>query len=231
MLKRVALFAILTLFCATAALAAPGAKGADNSLPFYGGVQKTPAEQENDRRTVAEAIRRAGGQGKAVELVMGDGWASLKNGDPVTAIKYFNLAWLIEPKNPDVLWGFAAALNQQRKFPPALQLFETARQLSPKNARLLADYGYAWISKGALSDNTPDERTVSFAKALDLLAQAEALDPSNPMIFSNRAVVRYLQGRYVEAWKSVDQAEAIVPGSVDPKFLRDLEARMPRPQR
>lgn len=231
MFKRAAFIALAFVLCATAAQAAPAGRVADNSLPFYGGVKKTPAEQENDNRIVAEAIRRAGSKDKAVELALGDGWASLKKGDAVTAIKYFNLAWIIEPKNPDVVWGFAAALNQQRKFPPALSLFETARKQSPKNARLLADYAYAWISKAALADATPDERMASYAKAHDLLNQAEALDPANPMIYANRATISYLTGRYVEAWQNVDKAEAIRPGSVDRKFLADLESRMPRPKR
>jgi hypothetical protein len=42
-------------------------------------------------------------------------------------------------------------------------------------------------------------------------------------------MIRYFQARYREAWAEVDKAEALAPGSVDQRFLRDLSARLPRP--
>ncbi|OIO01985.1 MAG: hypothetical protein AUJ49_06910 [Desulfovibrionaceae bacterium CG1_02_65_16] len=226
---RFVLSAILSVSLAGVALAAPAAPQPDDSIPFFGGVKKNLAQQEHDKQTVAEAIRRAGSKQNAIDLVMQSGWTKLKSGDARTAIKYFNLAWLIEPKNPDVLWGFGAALNQQRKFEPSLKLFELARQQKPNEAGLLADYAYAWISKGAIGDNGVDQREASFAKALELLDASQKLNPRNPMLYSNRAMLRYFQARYLDAWREVDKAEALAPGSVDPRFLRDLSARMPRP--
>jgi len=236
--RRAVLSAVLSsLLClagvalAASALAAPAAAPEpDNSIPFFGGVNKTPAQQEHDRQTVAEAVRRAGSKENAIAVVMQSGWTKLKSGDAETAIKYFNLAWLIEPKNPDVLWGFGAALNQQRKFEPALKLFELARRQKPNEAGLLADYAFAWISKGAIGDNDVAQREASFAKALQLLDESQKLNPRNPMVYGNRAMLRYFQARYLEAWREVAKAEALTPGSVDPRFLRDLSARMPKPK-
>jgi tetratricopeptide (TPR) repeat protein len=223
------LFAVVLLCCAGVGQAAPAAPEPD-FVPFFGGIKKTPAQQEHDHQVVAEAIRRAGSREQAVTLVLQSGWAKLKSGEAETAIKYFNLAWLIEPSNPDVLWGFGASLNQQRKFEPALRLFELARQQKPKEAALLADYAYAWISKGALADKGVDQREASFAKALELLDQSEKLNPGNPIIYSNRAMLRYFQVRYLDAWHQVAKAEALAPHSINPMFLRDLSARMPRPK-
>jgi len=219
--------ALLLALCATLALAAPVV---DDTQPFFGGGEKTPAQQDADKKAVAEAIKRAGSPEKAFNLVLQNGWAQLKKGDSATGIKYFNLAWLLYPKSPDVLWGFAAALTQQQKFDEALLLFERANQLKPRDSGLLADYGYACIWKGASGDKTPDQRNVFFSRALLLLQQAEALQPKNPMIYNNRAIVRFFQARYAEAWHEVARSEAIAPGSVDPQFLRDLSARMPRPK-
>jgi len=231
MFKRTALCALLLLCAAAAALAAAPVAGAvaDDSLPFFGGVQKTPAQQEHDRQVVAEAIRRAGSRQNAEAMALQSGWAKLKAGDAVTAIKYFNLAWLIEPRNPDVLWGFGAALNQQHKFAPALEIYEQARRAKPGDAALLADYAYAWLSKGAMADESVEQRTASFGKALALLDDSQKLNPRNPMLYANRAMIRYFQARYREAWAEVDKAEALAPGSVDQRFLRDLSARLPRP--
>jgi len=230
MFKRVALIALVFVFCATAALAAQPAPMVDDSLPFFGGVAKTPAQQDHDKAVVAEAIKRAGSQEKAVQLVLQSGWTHLKGGDSPTAIKYFNLAWLIKPENPDVLWGFGAALGQQRKVDDSLRLYERAKAQKPGDGALLADYAYGYIAKGAMADKTPAARNTSFENALKLLAQAETLTPKNPLIYSNRAIVQYFKGQYAEAWKGVAQAEAIAPGSVDPKFLNDLSAKMPRPK-
>ena len=233
MLKRIALLFVLAMFCAGAGLpiapALAAAPAPDDSIPFFGGVKKTPEQQEHDKRIVGEAIRRAGSQEKAEAVALQSGWVKLKAGDATTAIKYFNLAWLIEPKNPDVLWGFGAALNQQRKYPPALKLFEMARKQMPDNADMLADYGYAWLSKGAMSDETVEQRTVSFNNALALLDASQKINPRNPMLYGNRAMIRFFQARYLEAWAEVDKAQALDPESVDQRFLRDLSGRMPRP--
>lgn len=235
MMKRIALLFVLAMFCAGAALpAAPAwaaAPAPDDSIPFFGGVRKTPEQQEHDKRIVGEAIRRAGSQDRAESMALQSGWTTLKAGDAATAIKYFNLAWLIAPKNPDVLWGFGAALNQQRKFAPALKLFEMARKQMPDNADMLADYGYAWLSKGATADETVSERATSFNNALALLEASQKINPRNPMLYGNRAMIRFFQARYLEAWREVDKAQALDPESVDPRFLRDLSARMPRPQK
>jgi len=228
MLKRAALIAVVSVFCATAAFAAKPV--VDNTLPFFGGGVKNQAQLETDSKVVGEAIQRAGSREKAVDMALDGGWTQLKAGDTVTAIKYFNLAWLLSPENPDVFWGFAASLGRQGKFDESLRLFERAKSQKPNDAALLADYGFTWISKGAVSDKTASQRNVSFERALSLLNQSEALQPSNPMISGNRAMVFFFQGRYAEAWQNVDRAEKLVPGSVDPRFLRDLSAKMPRPK-
>jgi len=231
MFKRVAqpfVFAALLLaLCATLALAAPVV---DNTLPFFGGGERTPAQQDADKTFVEEMTKLAGSREAAAEDAMLRGWALLKKGDAITAMKRFNQAWLLTPNSPDVLWGYAAALTQQQKFDEALLLFERANQLKPRDPGLLADYGYACIWKGASGEQTPDQRNVHFSRALLLLQQAESLQPKNPMIYNNRAIVRFFQARYAEAWHEVARAEAIAPGSVDPKFQRDLSARMPRPK-
>jgi tetratricopeptide (TPR) repeat protein len=120
-------------------------------------------------------------------------------------------------------------MTQRQKFDEALLLLERARELKPGDPNLLNDYAYASIWKGASGDKTPDERAVHFDMALKLLAQAEGIDARNPMIYSNRALTRFFQAKYAEAWREVDRAEALRPGSVDPRFVRDLSARMPRP--
>lgn len=207
------------------------AKAPDDTQPFFGGAQKSPAMQERDKQVVAEAIRRAGSRERALSLILADGFARLKQGDNVGAVKYFNLAWLVDPKSPDVLWGFGAAMTQRQQFDEALILLKRANDLKPGDANLLSDFGYACVWKGASGDKTPDERAVHFDLALKLLAEAEAIAPRNPMIYSNRALVRFFQAKYAEAWREVDRAEAMAPGSVDPRFKRDLAARMPHPAR
>ncbi|MDR3641320.1 MAG: tetratricopeptide repeat protein [Humidesulfovibrio sp.] len=231
MFKRAALFVILSIFLSVlGASAALAAQPVDNSLPFFGGGVKNEAQLETDKKVVAEAIQRAGSREKAVEMVLQNGWAKLKSGDTVTAIKYFNLAWLMSPEDPDVFWGFATAMGREGKFDEALRLFERAKSQKPNDPALLADYGYTWIGKAAMRDKTPAERNDSFEHALSLLKESEAIDPANPMVYTNRAVVHYLQGRYAEAWQSVAKAQKLAPQSVDPRFLHDLSAKMPRPQ-
>lgn len=225
MLKTVILCSLLTICVASVAFAA-----VDHNKPFYGGEPKSPAEQAADKKFVDGAIKRAGSKDKAEAETLEKGWLMLRRGAPEMAMRFFNMAWLIDPDNAGPLWGFGATLTREGKHAEALDLFARAQAKKPQEPGLLADYGYAWISKGMAEDKNPAERDASFAKGMDLLAQAEKLDPKNPHIYANRAIVSYAQGRFGEAWQNVAKAESLDKSSVDPKFLQDLTTKMPRPR-
>lgn len=96
-------------------------KRADNGLPMYGGpdVVKTPFQLESDEKFIQSAIQGAGSREKACRDVLGWGWEFFNKGDVMTAMKRFNQAWLLDPKNPEVYKGFSAVLKKQGKMEEA----------------------------------------------------------------------------------------------------------------
>ena len=60
------------------------------------------------------------------------------------AMRRFNEAWLLNPKNYQAFWGFGAVLSEQGKLVEAIEQLETARELidDPKQrVALLSDLG------------------------------------------------------------------------------------------
>ncbi len=41
------------------------------------------------------------------------GWKYFYNGDPDTAMKRFNQAWMFDRKNPEAFWGFGVIMGQR----------------------------------------------------------------------------------------------------------------------
>lgn len=229
MLRRAILFALFLVLFVTSGFAQPA--NLINTLPMYGGVPKSAAQLEADRKFIEEVAKQAGSREMAAERAVQLGWQSFYGGDMATAMKRFNQAWLLTPENPGVFWGFGAVTGSQRKFDESLKFFERSRVLAPKNPRMLVDFALTLSGKAGLGTRDRAEREALFARAHGLLNEAEQMEQKYPLLYANRAILYFFQGDYVAAWRNVDRAQALEPRSVSDVFLKDLASRMPQPTR
>ena len=84
----------------------------------------------------------------------------------------------------------------------AFTSFETAERLSPNNARI-----YHWHA-------TALETHGEFAKAVESIAKARALEPGNRAIVADEAVIRFDSGDHEEAVRTLEQM-----AHADPQFM------------
>ncbi len=138
--------------------------------PMWEGYEKTASDVQNDKDFVKQATELAGGDAaKAASSLIQIGWQRIGEGDPNHAVRAFNQAWLIQPDNPSVFWGFAIAAHiRNDDLDMVTRWFNRARQLIalrglPENPRLEADEGRALAERGE------NEKAKSkFEKALSL---------------------------------------------------------------
>ena len=91
------------------------------------------------------------------------------------------------PQNPDYLHRLAVVSTRLHRYGEASSLYERARQLDPKNVRLLADMGYSYFLNG------------DFSEAEQLLREAIHLKPNDARATSNLALVLGRQGKFDES--------------------------------
>lgn len=118
-----------------------------NEIPLWEGVEKTPADIENDKELVRKSIELAGDRKTAVQYAVRLGWEQIGKGDPNSAIRRFNQAALIDPEFPDIYWGFAIATHirgdelstVERWLKKAMEGIGPSARLSTDHGRILGE--------------------------------------------------------------------------------------------
>ena len=105
------------------------------------------------------------------------GKVSFRNGSYGLAEENFRKAVEVSPRDAEAWIGLAATYDQLRRFDLADKAYERALQFKPDNAVLLNNAGYSKLMRGDL------------AGARRLLLRAYEIDPQNPYIANNLALL------------------------------------------
>lgn len=179
---------------------------------------------------IKEAVRAAGSKSAAVKALVDKGYRAIEKNDPETGMKRFNQAWLLDANNRDVFWGMGIAASIMRNFDASFKVFDKALTLDPRNTILLNDIAYGWIQKGLFSlQQKKNDAQDSFIQAERYLDMVKSLRPTDDKPYAHNAMINYYRGDFGIAWKNVKDAETRGGASLDPRFVKDLETRMPRP--
>ncbi len=180
-----------------------------NELPMYGNVQKTPEQTAIDetfiRGVTAEAGNKEAAAKKMLELV----WQYAHRGDVKTAMKRCNQAWVLDPNNPEVFFGFGVLLSKQKKPDEAIKMYTKAIQLDPT-------YVDAYYNRGLDS-----YRQGKYDQAIADYSQALTLKPDDAQTYNDRAVAYFRTKDYDKSWEDVQKARAL-GYPVHPGFLKAL---------
>lgn len=88
-----------------------------DQLPMYGGLdrQSVPELKVADEKLIADTTKEFGSREKASEIFAEQGIRYYRENNYSAAMRRFNQAWLLNPKNPNVFWGFAVVYHDQEK--------------------------------------------------------------------------------------------------------------------
>jgi len=84
-----------------------------NERPMYGGLKKTPEMQRADQKFISAIKAKGLSREEGAELTADRGWQLMRKGDHKTAMKRFNQAWLLDPRNGSAYWGMAAVVTDR----------------------------------------------------------------------------------------------------------------------
>lgn len=201
-----------------------------STKPMYGGIPRSSrAEQAMDAQLIEEATEHAGSREAASREFMKVGWEYHDQDDLNTAMKRFNQAWLLDPKNPDVFWGFGSVSLAKHNADEAIKMFKKAIAFNPQHAIALCHLGSAYQLKAHTLRWLKDKSAVYLEQSDHTFQQGSQADPREEFCYSAWAVTLFLQGRYEEAWEKIDAARRLGGKTINSDFLNDLSAAMPEP--
>ena len=228
---------IYAAVCLLLAITGAGAQSeAPDKLPMFGqpGVVRSENLKKADEEFIRNSTLRFGNRNAGSNALAAQGWTAIRAKQPDVAMQRFNQAWLLNPKNYRVFWGFGALMSERGKLAEALEHLETARQLVDDPAQrvaLLCDLGTVHSEYAArIPADRQLERAQHFVLANSRFAESLENDPKYAMSWREWAISLYEQERYSEAWVKVKQARENKAEPLPPDFLKKLSAKMPEPK-
>jgi Tfp pilus assembly protein PilF len=206
-----------------------------DTLPMFGQPKINRSEdlKKADDAFIRDSTLRYGNRQAGSNTLTAQGWAAVRAGQDDVAMRRFNQAWLLNPKNYSVFWGYGAVLSAKGKLSEALEYLETARQLvdDPKQrVALLCDLGAVHSAYAArMPADRQLERAQQFVLANNRFSESLENDPKFAQSWREWAFSLYDQERYSEAWLRVKKARELNAEPFPPEFVQKLSAKMPEP--
>ena len=215
---------------------AHGQSDGSELLPMFG--QPKIARPDNlkhaDEAFIRDTTLRYGSRQAASNALATQGWAAVRAKQGDVAMQRFNQAWLMNPKNYSVYWGFGAVLSDRGKLADAIEQLESARELiddSNQRVALLCDLGTLHSEYAArLPADRQLDRAHHFVVANNRFTESLELNPKYAPSWREWAMSLYDQERYTEAWVKVKQARELQAEPFPPEFLKKLTAKAPEPK-
>jgi tetratricopeptide (TPR) repeat protein len=194
--------------------------------PLYGGASPTQAQALVGTTVLADIDRSFPSRPEASQFFSTKGFQYLLENQPDTAAVRFNLAWVLDPKNPDPYRGFAVMLSQRQAPPTDVQaLLLQGLAVAPTNAALLTDAATIAIERYIQSKKKKD-----LTEAAGYVQRALVADANNANAWQTQARVRFYQEDYPGAWEAVHKGQNLNMSSLDFSLISDLKEKLPDPQ-
>lgn len=203
-----------------------------DQVPMYGSMNRSayPDLKAADDVFIDSVIREFGSREKASDNFANHAFDLYRKDDLARAMARFNQAWLLNPSNPQVFWGFASVLHDRGDYCQAATMMDRAIELGISPVKgFLADAGFV-TSRCALANTTlpPAERKRILDRSEELFSRSEREDPNKAYVYGTWAKAYRDQERYSEAWQMVAK-QRNVGGKPDEKFLSLLRSHFPEP--
>jgi len=209
------------------AKAAPAATGPQRLQPLFGGLNAAKAQQALGSAVLADVDRSFPSRPEASKFFSDKGFEYLQENQPDTATVRFNLAWVLDPKNPEPYRGLAVLMSRRPDAPQeAVQaLVLQGLAVAPTNGPLLTDAANLTLARYEQSKKKKD-----LQQASDYTQRALLADSANANAWQTQARIHYYQEKYAEAWQDVRKGQSLSLTSLDFQFLTELMAKMPDPE-
>lgn len=186
--------------------------------PKFGNAVKTESQKEADQQLIDDYVKQQGNHHKGSEILIKLGFDNLYKGDVRTAMYRFNQAWLLEPKNENVFWGYSAVYFTLGDHEKAMVQLNEGLILNPNSSNLLTDKATIYYAKFPVSNN-PKDLTI----AIDLLNQSYKIDPENQNTLFKLSVVYFMEKDCENALKYYNECKILGGKPITKEFTEAIQ--------
>jgi tetratricopeptide (TPR) repeat protein len=198
------------------------AKADINLQPEYGNVKKDAAHVAIDNEFIATALKQDTTRKKASDHLVQLGFKYLSQGDMETAMKRFNQAWLMDPKNSDVYWGYGAIYGTFKDYPAAIAQYDKGLAINARSSKIITDKGTLFLVEYQ-RDGDPEE----INNAMTLFGQSFDIDPTNVNTVYKLSVCFYLSKDCANAWKFYRECQRLGGQPIGQDYTTALQKMCP----
>ena len=173
-----------------------------NLRPEYGNVIKDKGYIEEDKKFIDIVLKEDITHRKGSEHMVQLGFKYLYSGDLKTAMRRFNQAWLLDPKNENAYWGFGAVYGYFSDYKAAIIQYDKGLAINPNSSIILTDKATLHF---VLFQHDGDH--VKLDTAIELLKRSYAIDPKNTNTTFKLSICYFLNKDCTNAWKFYDECK------------------------
>jgi tetratricopeptide (TPR) repeat protein len=129
-------------------------------LPEYGNVKKTEGQIAADNELIQAELKQNGTHRKASDKLIKIGFDYLYRGAIKTAMYRFNQAYLLDPKNENIYWGFGSIYFTFNDMNEALRQYAKGLAINPNSSNILTDKASIYL---AIFENKGDAEDLNIA--------------------------------------------------------------------
>ena len=193
-------------------------------LPLFGERSKSPRQIEEEIQFLNDCDQSFATREEASRFFTTRGWEYVAEAQLDTAAYRFNLAHILDDKNPDAYWGLGVVSYQRSQLAEAVRMLKRGVALSDTNAIMMTDLATVELEQYQVKSDT-----VSLADAREHLQKALFLRPDHAVAYSKLSIASYLQADYQSAWLYLHKAYKIEIASLDLTYIQQLLAKLPDP--
>lgn len=201
----------------------------DPSLqPEYGNIQKDEEQKEADKKFVHELLGEYNGDKKlAGDKMIELGFQYLyQKRDLVTAMRRFNQAFLVNPKNADLYYGFGTVYFNLGAMDEARKQYDTGLEIEPKHFEILTDYGTTYLGEYYNNPNSKNEQSEEKLNlALSKLKESYQVNPNYASTTYKLSIVHLLKNDCLNSEKFLDITEEIDSGYITQGYLNEFNLK------
>ena len=192
-------------------------------LPEYGNVPKSSEQIEADKTLITDELKEHGTHRKASESLITIGFDYLYRGDIRTAMYRFNQAWLLNPKNENVYWGYASVYYTFNDFAEASKQLEKGLLINPNSSYILTDKATINMT---LYEKNHDAQYLD--KAIEIFNRSYKIDPTNQNTLFKLSAAYYYKKDCKNAWRFYDECMKLGGKQISPGYLEALKQQCNR---
>jgi len=193
-------------------------------LPKYGNTEKTEGQKEADERLIKTMLEHESSLEKASNLFINLGFQFLYKNDMETAMYRFNQAYLLNPTNTDIYWGFGAIYMTLGQYEKAKEQYEEGLKITPNNTHLLTDYGtYFMWQHSALQPTDTEKAMIKLDSAMTYLSKSYKIDPADQQTTFKLSILYLTKGDCTNAWKYYDECKSLGGQVITEAYTKGLK--------